>query len=38
MVKTKLTRRGRKEIPFYRIVVIDSKKARDSNYVEKVGY
>jgi len=34
MVKIKLTRRGRrgrKEVPFYRIVVIDSKKARDSN-------
>ncbi|MBA7704233.1 MAG: 30S ribosomal protein S16 [Candidatus Stahlbacteria bacterium] len=38
MVKIRLTRRGRKKIPFYRIVVIDSKKARDANYIEKVGH
>jgi small subunit ribosomal protein S16 len=37
MVKIRLTRRGRKKVPFYRIVVIDSKKARDANYIENVG-
>ncbi|HEC78239.1 30S ribosomal protein S16 [Candidatus Woesearchaeota archaeon] len=38
MVKIRLTRIGRKKVPFYRIVVIDSKKARDGNYIEKVGH
>ncbi|MBA7501402.1 30S ribosomal protein S16 [subsurface metagenome] len=38
MVKIRLTRRGRKKVPFYRIVVIDSKKARDANYIENVGH
>ncbi len=38
MVKIRLTRMGRKKVPFYRIVVVDSKKARDGNYIEKVGH
>ncbi len=38
MVKIRLTRMGRKKVPFYRIVVIDSKKARDAEYIEKVGH
>jgi small subunit ribosomal protein S16 len=38
MVKIRLTRFGRNKIPFYRIVVIDSKKARDGEYIEKVGH
>ena len=38
MVKIRLMRMGRKKIPFYRIVVIDSKKARDAEYIEKVGH
>ncbi len=38
MVKIRLTRRGRKKVAFYRIVVIDSKKARDANYIENVGH
>ncbi len=29
---------GRRKFPFYRIVVLDSKKARDANYIEKVGH
>jgi len=29
---------GQKKFPFYRIVVLDSKKARDANYIEKVGH
>jgi small subunit ribosomal protein S16 len=38
MVKIRLTRIGRKKVPIYRIVVIDSKKARDGEYIEKVGH
>ena len=38
MVKIRLTRFGRKKSPFYRIVVTDSKKARDGEYIEKVGH
>lgn len=38
MVKIRLTRMGRKNLPFYRIVVIDSRKARDSQYIEKIGH
>ena len=37
MVKIRLSRTGRKNIPFYRIVVIDSKKARDGKHIENVG-
>lgn len=29
---------GRKNVPFYRIVVIDSRKARDGEYIEYVGW
>lgn len=38
MVKIRLTRIGRRKIPVYRIVVIDSKKARDGKYIESVGH
>jgi small subunit ribosomal protein S16 len=38
MVKIRLTRKGRGKIPFYRIVVMDSKKARDGEYIENVGH
>lgn len=38
MVKIRLTRIGRKKLPLYRIVVIDSKKARDGEYIENVGH
>ncbi len=37
-VKMRLTRLGDKKSPFYRIVVIDSRKARDDGYIEKVGH
>lgn len=33
----RLTRLGDKKSPFYRIVVIDSHKARDGQYVEQIG-
>ena len=37
-VKIRLTRMGAKKAPFYRIVVMDSRKARDGEYVDQVGY
>lgn len=37
-VKMRLTRLGDKKSPFYRIVVVDSRVARDGGYVEKVGH
>ena len=36
-VKMRLTRMGDKKAPFYRIVVIDSRKARDGKYIDLVG-
>ncbi len=38
MVKIRLRRSGRRNRPFYRIVVTDSRKARDGEYLESVGY
>lgn len=37
MVKIRLTRLGDKKSPFYRIVVADSRKSRDGEYIEKLG-
>lgn len=37
-VKIRLTRQGRHELPFYRIVVADSRYARDGRYIEQIGY
>lgn len=34
----RLTRMGRKKVPFYRIVVTDSRKRRDSGWIESIGY
>jgi small subunit ribosomal protein S16 len=36
-VKLRLTRRGKKKQPFYRIVAADSRTARDGKYIEKIG-
>lgn len=36
-VKIRLTRMGDNKTPFYRIVVTDSRKARDGEYIEKLG-
>lgn len=36
-VKIRLTRMGDKKSPFYRVVVADSRKARDGAYIEKLG-
>ena len=37
MVKIRLARKGRHELPFYRIVVADSRFTRDGRYIEQVG-
>jgi len=37
MVKIRLTRIGRKKAPFYRIVIADSRRARDGKVIEYVG-
>ena len=36
-VKMRLTRMGDKKSPFYRVVIIDSHKARDGQYVDLIG-
>jgi len=38
MVKIRLSRGGAKKRPFYSIVVTDSRSARDSRPIERVGY
>ncbi len=37
-VKMRLTRMGDKKHPFYRIVVVDSRKAQTGEYIDQVGY
>ena len=36
-LRIRLTRMGAKKRPFYRIVVMDSKKPRDGKYIDLVG-
>jgi len=36
-VKIRLTRMGDKKNPFYRIVVADSRKSRDGEYIDQIG-
>jgi len=36
-VRLRLRRMGKKKQPFYRIVAIDSRAARDGRYIEKLG-
>lgn len=38
MVVIRLARGGAKKRPFYHIVVTDSRRRRDSNYIERIGY
>jgi len=38
MTVIRLTRMGRNKKPFYRIVVTDSRKRRDSGWIESLGY
>lgn len=37
-VKMRLTRMGDKKSPFYRIVIVDSRVARDGKYIDKIGH
>ena len=37
MLSIRLSRVGKKKQPFYRVVVIDKRKARDGRFVEIVG-
>ena len=38
MVKIRLRRLGAKKAPFYRVVVADSRFARDGRFIEEIGY
>jgi len=38
VVKIRLARFGRKKKPFYRIVATDSRRRRDSGWIEVIGY
>lgn len=38
MVKIRLSRGGSKKRPFYHLTVTDSRKARDSRFIERVGF
>ena len=38
MTVIRLTRMGRTKKPFYRIVVTDSRKRRDSGWIESIGH
>lgn len=38
MVVIRLSRGGAKKRPFYHVVVTDSRRRRDGNYIERVGY
>ena len=37
-VTIRMQRAGGRNAPFYRVVVTDSRRARDSRFLEKVGY
>ena len=36
-VKIRLSRHGRKKLPFYRLVVADSRCPRDGRFIEQIG-
>ena len=38
MVTIRLARGGSKKRPFYKVVVTDSRKPRDSGYIEQMGF
>jgi len=37
-VSIRLTRIGKRKVPFYRIVVTDSRAPRDGKFIESIGY
>ena len=38
MVKIRLKRMGMKKMPFYRLVVTDSRSPRDGRFIEEIGH
>ncbi|NIH41066.1 MAG: 30S ribosomal protein S16 [Buchnera aphidicola (Periphyllus aceris)] len=38
MVKIRLSRHGSNKKPFYRIIVTDSRSARNGKFIEKIGF
>ncbi len=38
MVKIRLKRMGANKKPFYRVVVADSRRARDGKFIQEIGY
>lgn len=38
MVRIRLTRKGAKKKPFYRVVAADSRSPRDGRFIEQLGY
>lgn len=38
MVVIRLSRAGTKKVPFYHVVVADSRKPRDGRFIERLGY
>ncbi len=38
MVRLRLTRRGAKKKPFYRVIACDSRSPRDGRFIEQLGY
>jgi small subunit ribosomal protein S16 len=38
MVRIRLTRMGRRNRPFYRVVVMDSRRRRDGAYIDSLGF
>lgn len=38
MVRIRLTRRGAKKKPFYRVVAADQRSPRDGRFIEQLGY
>jgi len=37
-VKIRLTRKGRKKLPCYRVVVADSRMPRDGRFIDQIGF
>lgn len=37
MVKLRLTRKGAKKAPFYRVIATDSRSPRDGRFLEQIG-
>lgn len=38
MVTIRLSRGGAKDAPYYQVVVTDSRRRRDGNWIEKIGF